>query len=66
MLMETRRLNPALPMHKFQVIALDGNPVPTPAAVELLTVAVSERVDAIVAMNQPGVWCCGRHAWTRA
>jgi len=26
---------------------------------ELLTVAVAERVDAIVEMNQPGVWVLG-------
>jgi FtsP/CotA-like multicopper oxidase with cupredoxin domain len=55
----TRQLNLALPGHRFQVIALDGNPVPTPAAVELLTLAVAERVDAIVEMNQPGVWVLG-------
>jgi FtsP/CotA-like multicopper oxidase with cupredoxin domain len=41
------------------VIALDGNPVPTPATVDLLTVAVGERVDAIVEMNQPGIWVLG-------
>jgi FtsP/CotA-like multicopper oxidase with cupredoxin domain len=41
------------------VIALDGNPVPKPAAVDLLTLAVAERVDAIVEMNQPGVWVLG-------
>jgi FtsP/CotA-like multicopper oxidase with cupredoxin domain len=55
----TRQLNLALPGHKFQVIALDGNPVPKPRAVELLTLAVAERVDAIVEMNQPGVWVLG-------
>jgi FtsP/CotA-like multicopper oxidase with cupredoxin domain len=55
----TRQLNLALPGHKFQVIALDGNPVPTPTAVELLTVAVGERVDAVVEMNEPGVWVLG-------
>jgi FtsP/CotA-like multicopper oxidase with cupredoxin domain len=55
----TRQLNLALPGHKFRVIALDGNPVPTPTAVELLTVAVGERVDAVVEMNQPGVWVLG-------
>ena len=48
-----------LPGHKFQVIALDGNPVPNPTAVELLTLAVAERVDAIMEMNQPGVWVLG-------
>ena len=55
----TRQLNLALPGHKFKVIALDGNPVPTPAEVELLGVAVGERVDAVVEMNQPGVWVLG-------
>jgi FtsP/CotA-like multicopper oxidase with cupredoxin domain len=49
----------ALLGHKFKVIALDGNPVPTQATVEVLTVAVAERVDAIVEMNQPGVWILG-------
>ena len=55
----TRSLSIALPGHKFKVIALDGNPVPTPAEVEFLTLAVAERVDAIVEMNQPGVWILG-------
>jgi len=55
----TRQLNLALPGHKFRVIALDGNPVPTPKEVDLLTVAVAERVDAVVEMNQPGVWVLG-------
>ena len=54
----TRQLNLALPGHKFQVIELDGNPVPNPTAVELLTLAVAERVDAIVEMTNPacGFW----------
>jgi FtsP/CotA-like multicopper oxidase with cupredoxin domain len=49
----------ALPGHKFNVIGLDGNPVPTPAAVDVLMVGPGERVDAIVEMNQPGVWVMG-------
>jgi FtsP/CotA-like multicopper oxidase with cupredoxin domain len=49
----------ALPGHKFNVIALDGNPVPTPAAVDVLMVGPGERVDAYVEMNQPGVWIMG-------
>src|SRR5882672_4317230 len=49
----------ALPGHKFKVIALDGNPVPTQAEVEILTLGVAERADAIVEMNQPGVWVLG-------
>jgi FtsP/CotA-like multicopper oxidase with cupredoxin domain len=49
----------ALPGHKFQVIAMDGNPVPHPQTVEVLSLAVAERVDAIVEMNAPGVWVLG-------
>ena len=49
----------ALPAHKFQVIALDGNPVPSPELVSVIEIAPGERVDAIVEMNQPGVWILG-------
>jgi len=49
----------ALPGHKFRIIAMDGNPVPNPASVEVLSLAVAERVDAIVEMNAPGVWVLG-------
>jgi FtsP/CotA-like multicopper oxidase with cupredoxin domain len=49
----------ALPGHKFKVIAMDGNPVPHPRSVEVLSLAVAERVDAIVEMNSPGVWILG-------
>lgn len=49
----------ALPGHKFTVIAMDGNPVPKQQSVEVLSLAVAERVDAIVEMNQPGVWVLG-------
>jgi FtsP/CotA-like multicopper oxidase with cupredoxin domain len=45
--------------HHFQVIALDGNPVPTPQSVNVIEIAPGERVDAIVAMNLPGVWILG-------
>jgi FtsP/CotA-like multicopper oxidase with cupredoxin domain len=45
--------------HHFQVIALDGNPVPTPQAVDVLEIAPGERVDAIVEMNLPGIWVLG-------
>ncbi|HXJ38826.1 MAG TPA: DUF2442 domain-containing protein [Bryobacteraceae bacterium] len=41
------------------VIALDGNPVPVPAAVEVLMLGPGERIDAWVTMNQPGVWILG-------
>jgi FtsP/CotA-like multicopper oxidase with cupredoxin domain len=49
----------ALPAHKFQVIALDGNPVPAPQLVSVIEIAPGERVDAIVEMNRPGVWILG-------
>ncbi|HXY23999.1 MAG TPA: multicopper oxidase domain-containing protein [Candidatus Acidoferrum sp.] len=49
----------ALPGHKFQVIALDGNTVPSPQLVSVIHIAPGERVDAIVEMNQPGVWILG-------
>ncbi len=54
---ENRHL--ALPGHKFNVVALDGNPVATPAAVDVLMIGPGERIDAWVAMNQPGVWILG-------
>ena len=49
----------ALPGHRFRVVAMDGNPVPNPRSVEVLSLAVAERVDAIVEMNAPGVWVMG-------
>jgi FtsP/CotA-like multicopper oxidase with cupredoxin domain len=49
----------ALPGHRFTVMAMDGNPVPKPTSVEALSLAVGERVDALVEMNKPGVWILG-------
>jgi FtsP/CotA-like multicopper oxidase with cupredoxin domain len=49
----------ALPGHSFEVVALDGNPVPNPAHVPLLWIGTAERVSAIVEMNHPGVWILG-------
>jgi FtsP/CotA-like multicopper oxidase with cupredoxin domain len=49
----------ALPGHRFQVLALDGNPVPTQAMVDVLKLDVAERADVIVEMNNPGVWVLG-------
>jgi FtsP/CotA-like multicopper oxidase with cupredoxin domain len=49
----------ALPGHTFRVIALDGNPVPNPAAVPVLWIGTGERVSAIVEMTHPGVWILG-------
>jgi FtsP/CotA-like multicopper oxidase with cupredoxin domain len=54
---ENRRI--ALAGHKFKVISLDGNPVPTPALVETLFIGAGERIDALVEMNNPGVWIMG-------
>jgi FtsP/CotA-like multicopper oxidase with cupredoxin domain len=54
---ENRRI--ALGGHKFQVIALDGNPVPNPALVETLTLGAGERICAFVEMNNPGNWILG-------
>jgi FtsP/CotA-like multicopper oxidase with cupredoxin domain len=45
--------------HSFQVIALDGNPVPAPQPVDVIEIAPGERVDAIVEMDRPGVWILG-------
>ena len=49
----------ALPWHTFQVIALDGNPVPTSADVPVLWIGTGERVSALVKMTRPGVWILG-------
>jgi FtsP/CotA-like multicopper oxidase with cupredoxin domain len=49
----------ALPGHTFKVVALDGNPVPTPTDVPTLWLGTAERVSAIVEMNHPGVWVMG-------
>jgi len=51
--------NLALPGHRFLITALDGNPVPSPAAVETIRLGPAERVDAVVEMNQPGIWVLG-------
>jgi FtsP/CotA-like multicopper oxidase with cupredoxin domain len=49
----------ALPGHQFLVTALDGNPVPKPTLVHTIRLGPAERVDAIVVMDQPGVWVLG-------
>jgi FtsP/CotA-like multicopper oxidase with cupredoxin domain len=49
----------ALPGHEFQIVALDGNPVPTPARVPALWLGTAERISAIVEANHPGVWVMG-------
>ena len=69
----SRALNLALAGHKFRVVAMDGNPVPTPREEDALTIQVAERIDAVVEMNHPGKWILGAprdqereigmHAW---
>src|SRR5215472_8661367 len=54
---ENRRI--ALAGHKMKVIALDGNPVPTPQLLDSIFVGAGERIDVIVEMNNPGVWILG-------
>lgn len=49
----------ALAGHAFQVIALDGNEITKPVTVPVLEMAPGERMDAIVDMNNPGVWILG-------
>jgi FtsP/CotA-like multicopper oxidase with cupredoxin domain len=49
----------ALPGHTFKVIALDGNPVPVAADVQVLWLGTAERISAIVEMNHPGTWVLG-------
>ena len=49
----------ALAGHSFLVVALDGNPVPTPRTIPMLRLAPAERVSAMAEMNNPGVWVLG-------
>ena len=55
----TENIKLALAGHKFQVVALDGNPVPRPQMVDVLELGTAERVDAVVEMKNPGVWILG-------
>ncbi len=54
---ENRRI--ALAGHKMKVIAMDGNPVPSPQWVDSIFLGVAERIDVIVEMNNPGIWILG-------
>ncbi len=49
----------SLANHQFQIIALDGRPVPTQSKVDLLRLGPAERISAIVTMSSPGVWILG-------
>lgn len=55
----TENIKLALPGHRFTVVALDGNPVPHPQAVDVLELGTAERISAVVEMNNPGVWILG-------
>jgi FtsP/CotA-like multicopper oxidase with cupredoxin domain len=55
----TENIQLALPGHQFQVVALDGNPVPQPQSVEVLELGTAERISAVVEMKNPGVWILG-------
>ena len=55
----TENIKLALAGHRFQVVGLDGNPVPRPQLVEVLELGTAERLDAIVEMKNPGVWVFG-------
>jgi FtsP/CotA-like multicopper oxidase with cupredoxin domain len=54
---ENRRI--AFTGHKMKVITLDGNPVPSPQTVDSIFLGAGERIDAVVEMNNPGVWILG-------
>jgi FtsP/CotA-like multicopper oxidase with cupredoxin domain len=45
--------------HQFRVVAMDGNAVSNPQEVEALELGPAERIDAVVEMNEPGVWVLG-------
>ena len=54
---ENRRV--ALAGHKMKVLALDGNPVPTPRVLDSIFLGAGERIDVEVEMSHPGVWILG-------
>lgn len=49
----------SLPGHQFQVLALDGASVATPAKAEALRLGPAERITALVVMDNPGIWILG-------
>jgi FtsP/CotA-like multicopper oxidase with cupredoxin domain len=55
----TENIRLALAGHAFQVVALDGNPVPKPQTVAVLELGTAERISAVVEMKNPGVWVLG-------
>jgi len=55
----TENLELALSGHPFRIVALDGNPVPNPQMVDVLSLGTAERISAVVEMKNPGVWVLG-------
>jgi len=55
----TENIQLALSGHQFQIVALDGNPVPQPQSLDTLELGTAERISAIVEMKNPGVWVLG-------
>ncbi len=54
---EHRRI--AMAGHTFAVTALDGNKLASPRISPVLELGPAERIDALVEMNNPGVWILG-------
>jgi FtsP/CotA-like multicopper oxidase with cupredoxin domain len=54
---ENRRI--ALAGHKMKVVALDGNPVPSPQMLDSIFIGAGERIDVEIDMNNPGIWILG-------
>ncbi|HJY93073.1 MAG TPA: multicopper oxidase domain-containing protein, partial [Candidatus Acidoferrum sp.] len=54
---ENRRI--ALAGHRMKVIALDGNPVPSPRGLDAIFLGAGERADVVIEMNNPGIWILG-------
>jgi FtsP/CotA-like multicopper oxidase with cupredoxin domain len=55
----TENTGVALSGHRLRIVALDGNPVPNPQTVDVVTLGAAERADAIVEMDRPGIWIMG-------
>jgi FtsP/CotA-like multicopper oxidase with cupredoxin domain len=49
----------ALAGHELTLLAMDGNPLPTPGRMSAIRLGPAERIDIAVTMNQPGVWIFG-------
>lgn len=55
----TQNVTLALAGHRLTVVTLDGNPVPSPKAIDAITLAPAERADVVAEMNRPGIWVLG-------